>query len=178
MYSNVVYLILDVIGVILLIKYIRIQLHQYKSFQNKMDFFRFKRFKYFIISLIIILVPLLLVNFTQLEETNHLSSENLNQNNVFYALLVSLLISGVWLVYIVRLDIFDKEKKRHIALILFLSIILTSFASYPYQFIHYLGFTDSLNPFDSFAYQDYKQMYILTLPFCIILPLLHKQYQD
>ena len=88
----------------------------------------------------------------RLEEINHLSSEDIDQNNAFYALLVSLLISGVWLVYVVRLDIFDKEKKRHIALVLILSIILTSFASYPYQIIHYLGFTDSLNPFKSFLY--------------------------
>ncbi len=143
---------LNIIGVILIIKWFRNHVKDYKSLENKLHFFRIKRFKSVLISSIIIIIPILIVNFTTLESTNHISDKTLNDNKFLFAIIISFLISLVWLVYIYRLDIYNKEKKRNLLLIIFLASVLTSFAEIPYHFIHNLGFTDAKNPIDSFIY--------------------------
>jgi RsiW-degrading membrane proteinase PrsW (M82 family) len=143
---------LNIIGFVLIIKWFRNHVKDYKSLENKLHFFRIKRFKSILISSIIIIIPILIVNFTTLESTNHISDKTLNDNKFLFAIIISFLISLVWLVYIYRLDIYNKEKKRNLLLIIFLASVLTSFAEIPYLFIHNLGFTDAKNPIDSFIY--------------------------
>jgi RsiW-degrading membrane proteinase PrsW (M82 family) len=143
---------LNIIGFVLIIKWFRNHVKDYKSLENKLHFFRIKRFKSILISSIIIIIPILIVNFTTLESTNHISDKTLNDNKFLFAIIISFLISLVWLVYIYRLDIYNKEKKRNLLLIIFLASVLTSFAEIPYHFIHSLGFTDAKNPIDSFIY--------------------------
>ncbi len=145
-------LVLNIIGFILIIKWFRNHLKEYKELTNKLDFFKFNRFKSVIITAILVLLPLIFINFTNFEENNHFSKEYLSDNKALFSVVVSFLISFVWLIYIYSLDIFNKEKKRNIILIIFLASVLTSFAEIPYQFIHSLGFTDAKNPLDSFIY--------------------------
>jgi len=173
MHNYIVYIVLDLIGLVLIIKWAIFQVKEYKLLKNKLDFFRFRRFKFFVIAMVILLVPLIVINLTSIEEINHLASTEIEANNYIYAILVSFLISSIWLIYIVRLDIFDKEKKRYILLVLILSVLLTLFTEYPYAFIHRLGFTDSLNPFDSFIYNVFGigliEETIKLIPLLIIL---------
>jgi RsiW-degrading membrane proteinase PrsW (M82 family) len=165
--------ILNFIGYILIIKWLKIQSKEFKALKNKKAFFKFKRFKLVLISLFVILTPLILVNYTSLEEINHLSKQTIEKNNWFYAIVVSFFISLVWLIYIYRLDIFNKEKKRHLILILILSIVLTLFADLPYSVIHSLGFTDSVKPLASFIYSVFGigliEETIKLIPLLIIL---------
>jgi len=144
--------ILNFIGLILIIKWFKNHINDLKTLKNKRMFFKVSRFKSVFITLIIILIPVLIVNFTKIEELNHITDETLKNNNYIYAIVVSFLITLIWLIYIYKLDIFNKEKKRHLFAILLLSSLFTLFAEFPYQFIHNLGFTDSENPMDSFIY--------------------------
>jgi len=173
MYNNIVYIFLDIIGLILIIKWLRFQIKEYKLLENKLEFFRFGRFKFFIIAMIILLIPLLVINLTAVEEINHLSVKEIEEKNYIYAILVSLLISAIWLIYVVRLDIFDKEKKRYILLTVVLSVLLTLLAEFPYKFIHNLGFTNSEIPFNSFIYSVFGigliEETIKLIPLLIIL---------
>jgi len=145
-------IVLNTIGFILIIKWFKNHSKDYKNLDNKLQFFRIKRFKSILISVLIISIPIIIVNFTTIESVNHISDKVLNDNKAVFAVIISFLISLVWLIYIYKLDIFDKEKKQNLFLIIFLASVLTSFAEIPYHFIHNLGFTDTKNPIDSFVY--------------------------
>lgn len=64
MNNYIVYIILNLTGIYLIIKWLSYQIKDYRSLQNKIDFFRFKRFRFLIIVLAILLVPLSIVNLT------------------------------------------------------------------------------------------------------------------
>jgi len=145
-------IVLNIIGFILIFKWFKNSISDYKALSKKLDFFKIKRFKSIIVTFLMISIPILIVNFTDLEVENHISNKNLEKYKSIYAVLISVFITMVWLIYIYRLDIFDKEKKRYILLIIFLASVLTSFAEIPYHFIHSLEFTDAENPIDSFIY--------------------------
>ncbi|MEZ4841071.1 MAG: PrsW family glutamic-type intramembrane protease [Flavobacteriaceae bacterium] len=123
----------------------------------------------------ILLVPLSIVNLTPLESRYHLSSSYFEENNYIYAIAISFLICAVWLIYIIRLDIFNSEKKRNILLTLLLSIVLTLFTEYPYLWIHSLGFIDSVEPLQSIIYSIFGigliEETIKFIPLFIILKL-------
>jgi len=145
-------IVLNIISFVLIIKWFKNHHKDYKKLEKKLHFFKLNRFKSVIISLFVILIPIIIINFTNFENTNHISDELLLKNKAIFSVIISFLISFIWLIYIYRLDIFDKEKKRYILLIVIISSILTSFAEIPYHFIHSLGFTDVENPINSFIY--------------------------
>jgi len=165
--------ILNFIGYILIIQWLKIQSKEFKALKNKKAFFKFKRFKLLLISLFVILTPLILVNYTSLEEINHLSKQTIEKNNWIYAIVVSFFISSVWLIYIYKLDIFNKEKKRHIFLVFSLSAIFTLFVEFPYNFIHSIGITNSPEPFAGFIYSVFGiglvEEIIKLIPLLIVL---------
>jgi len=145
-------ILLNIFGITLIVKWFKNEVKDYKVLNSKTNYFKFKRFKYLILSAFLIGIPLLVVNFTNIETVNHISDKILQKNKVIYAFITSLFITIVWLIYVYSLDIFDKEKKRHLLLILFLTSLITSYAQIPYQFIHSLGFVNSQNIFDGFIY--------------------------
>jgi len=173
MQQNVIFLLLDVIGVILIFKWILQQSRDFTASTNKIDFFGFKRFKSLVLVVVLIGIPLLLINTTTIEEHFHLTDDHLNKNKLFFSIGISFCISLIWLLYIIKLDIFEKEKKRYIALILLLSIIITYFSEIPYGVIHKLGFTDSEFPAYSFIYSvfgiGFIEETIKFIPFIILL---------
>jgi RsiW-degrading membrane proteinase PrsW (M82 family) len=152
MYKNLPLILLNIIGLLLVIKWFRQQFKDYKNFSSKTDYLRLKRFKNILLVAFIIIIPILIINFTSIEELHHLTKNILEENKLFYAVGISFIISLVWLLYILKLDIFNKEKKRHIILIFILSIFFTSLTDFPYYFIHWLGFKDTIHPFGSFIY--------------------------
>ncbi len=152
MQQNVVFLLLDIIGLGLLVKWSYLQVKAYKITANKKVFFSFKRFKFPLLILVIISIPLLLVNSTNFEEVFHINANNLQQNSLYYAILLSFCISFVWLLYIYKIDVFEKEQKRYILLIILLSSIFTLFAEVPYNLLHHIGFTNTEHPLQSFLY--------------------------
>ncbi|PHS08566.1 MAG: hypothetical protein COA88_06275 [Kordia sp.] len=173
MQQNVIFLLLDVIGVILVFKWIIQQFIDFKVSPDKVAFFSLKRFKSLLLILLLIGIPLLIINTTTIEEVFHLTDNQLNENKLYYSIAVSFAISLIWLLYIIKLDIFEKEKKRYIALILLLSILITCFSEIPYGVIHQLGFTDSELPAYSFLYSvfgiGFIEETIKFIPFLIML---------
>jgi RsiW-degrading membrane proteinase PrsW (M82 family) len=146
------FIILDLIGVFLIIKWLAVQIKEYKQIANKSEFFRLKRFRFILLFCLIFFIPLLIVNFTPIETDYHISNELLRQNNVLYSVSLSLFISAVWFMYIYKLDVFEKEKKRYLFLIFALSSIFTLLAEIPYEAIHHIGFTNTEEPIQSFLY--------------------------
>jgi len=174
MQQNVIFLLLDVIGVILIFKWILQQFTDFSTSANKINFFSLKRFKSLLLVTFLIGIPLLIINTTAVEDIFHLSDDNqLQEHKLFYCIGVSFCISLIWLLYIIKLDVFEKEKKRYIALILLLSIVVTCFSEIPYGVIHKLGFTDSELPAYSFIYSvfgiGFIEETIKFIPFLILL---------
>lgn len=173
MQQNVIFLLLDVIGVILIFKWILQQFKDYTVNTSKLNFFSFKRFKSLFLVVLLIGIPLVVINTTNLEDTFHLTNDQLNKHKLFFSIGVSFCISLIWLLYIIKLDVFEKEKKRYIVLILLLSVIITCFSEIPYGVIHKLGFTDSELPAYSFIYSvfgiGFIEETIKFIPFLILL---------
>ena len=152
MEQSITHIVLNCIGVLLIFKWFKQQYVDYKSIEPKSSYFSFRRFKNILLVLFVIFTPILLINFTNVEDLFHLSKEMLEENKVYYATIISFFISLVWFLYILKLDIFNKEKKRHLLLIFILSLFFTSLTQFPYDFIHNLGFKDSINVLPSFTY--------------------------
>ena len=173
MQQNVIFLLLDVIGVILIFKWILQQFKDYIASTRKLDFFSFKRFKSLFLVILLLGIPLVVINTTAVEDIFHLTNDQLNTHKLLYCIGVSFCISLIWLLYIIKLDIFEKEKKRHIVLILLLSVVVTCFSEIPYGVIHKLGFTDSELPAYSFIYSvfgiGFIEETIKFIPFLILL---------
>lgn len=165
--------ILNIIGLILIIKWFKIQILDFKGFKNKTDYFKLKRFKSIIITFFLLLIPVLVINYTSIESNYHIDNQKYKDNKYLFSLLVSFFISAVWFVYIYRLDIFNKEKKRHLFFVFILSCVFTIFAQYPYEIIHSLGLVKSNNLFDDFLYSvfgiGFIEETIKLIPLLIIL---------
>ncbi len=93
MTQKVTYFLLNILGFILIVKWFIQQVKDYKSLDQKVRYFSFKRFKYILLALIIISLPLLLINFTEIEVAHHLSKDLLKKNQKGFALITSLIIS-------------------------------------------------------------------------------------
>jgi len=145
------HIILNIIGFVLIIKWLRVQISDFRSL-DKATYFSINRFKNLLLASIVIVSPVALINLTGVEDIYHLTEKVIEKNNIYYAVVISFLISLVWLLYIVRLDIFNKEKKRHILIIFVLSILVTLLTDFPYNFIHSLGFRNAPNAISSFLY--------------------------
>lgn len=173
MQQNVIFLLLDVIGVILIFKWILQQFKDYMASTNKLYFFSFKRFKSLLLIVALIGLPLLIINTTTIEDVFHLSDTQLQEYKLVFSIAISFFISLIWLLYIIKLDVFEKEKKRYIVLILLLSIVITCFSEIPYGVIHQLGFTNSELPAYSFVYSvfgiGFIEETIKFIPFLILL---------
>lgn len=173
MQQNVIFLLLDIIGLGLLIKWCYLQVKIYRKLPNKTSFFNYKRFKFPLFILAIVGIPILLINTTDIENSLHISATKLQQNSHYYAIVLSFCISLVWLLYIYKIDVFEKEKKRYILLIIVLTSVLTLFAEVPYKFIHSIGFTNTKEPLQSFLYSvfgiGFIEETIKFIPLLIIL---------
>ncbi len=153
MYSMGIFYILDFIGIILLLKWFRNLFRIYKATPQNVRFFTLKRFQIPIISSILIWVPVLAVNFTDIENRFRFP-EPLGKEfaPLTVAFAVSSFISLMWLVYLYKLDIYSKEKKRHILFVFLFSALLTIFVPYIYRWADHLGVHYSPVPVLSFFY--------------------------
>ena len=153
MKTNAIFILLDIIGLIILYKWVKYQVLAFNTYKNKSNFFVFNRFKHLLITIFFIFIPLITINFTDIESYSFFPKfGNEIKTKTVYAVIVSFLISFMWLYYIYKLDIFNKEKKYHILIVFVLASVLTSLVDYPYEFIHKLGFIYSNEPIDSFLY--------------------------
>jgi RsiW-degrading membrane proteinase PrsW (M82 family) len=152
MSQNLVQLILSIFGLTLIYKWIKQQYIEFINLPKNNRFFSLSRFKNIALVFLLVSVPYVIINTTHLASICHFDATRYKSNKNYYAIIVSFIISLGWFLYLLKLDIYNKEKKRHLFLIFVLAITFTSFAFLPYEFIHRIGFRDSPNPFYSFIY--------------------------
>jgi len=173
MNNKLAILVLNIFGIIIIIKWFRILIKDYKDTNRKSSFFAFSRFKHFLMALAFLMIPILLVNQTDIELIRWKSIADLNAEKYVFAIVLSFFISFLWFNFIIKLDIFDKEKNRYLFLIIGLALFFTALTDLPYNLIHKLGFVDSLTPVNSFIYSVFGigliEETIKLIPLLIIL---------
>lgn len=136
----IVDLLLVLIGGITILVWAGYQIKDY-SLLAASEYFTWKRFKYPILLLLIIGLPVYLVNFTTLIDVLHINVSDISQDTyTVYCWIIAFLISMVWLRYILQLDIYEKEKWKHIAAIFIMSVITTYGCDFLYPLFHAFGF--------------------------------------
>lgn len=126
---DIIVLLLNLIGLIFLVRYTTRLVLTYRTSADKHNFFTFRRFRYLIILSLLIGIPFLAANFvlhTIFPEP--LFNEHLSVELVWWvAVGLALLISGVWIIYITGLDIYEPEKWIFLLLTFVLGCISTHY---------------------------------------------------
>lgn len=121
--------------------------------KNKIQFFTFQRFGYVTVLAYSILFPFLLFNFTPILEWLNIkinaSSEGLR---LTVSIILSFITALIWLDYILKLDIYEKEKKRYVIAVFILGAA-SAFLTFPlYDFARTVGFSLNGKPLNDFLY--------------------------
>lgn len=173
--NELLFIILDILGLLFLYKWFGYQRLLYKDFSaDRLSFFTFKRFGILVITIGIILFPIVLINFTSIE--NYVvfpAFHSKGTKQAVFALLISSFISFVWLFYIYKIDVFNKEKKRHILFVFLFSALLTAFVPEVYNLADGLGFKITNISSHNFYYSVFVIGFIeettKLIPFLILL---------
>lgn len=153
MSNTIVYVFLNLIGFSLLVLWLKNTISDYIHREPSLPFFTWKRFRYFILTILITGIPLALANFTPLFQWLHVDISDNGPFSLFgFAVLVSFFISLIWFIYLVKLDIYEPEKWKHLLLVFVLSILSTISCTFIYPIIHALGFNHSPDPIQDFIY--------------------------
>lgn len=151
---NVVILILNLLGLVFLVRYANQIAIEFGAAENKLRFFSFRRFRHGISVALIIGIPLILANFIfPLVVLENPFSIFINFNMVWWvATGLAFLISFIWLVYLKRLDIHEPEKSAYLIIIFILAALFTIYpATWMYYQLDVLGV--SLHADNSMDYQ-------------------------
>lgn len=145
--NEILFILLDILGVLFLYKWIRHQRLLYKDFPDKkISFFTFKRFGLLLIIVFLLLVPIALINFTRIESYHFFPAfHSKGSKQGVFALFISFFISFVWLFYIYKIDVFNKEKKRYLIFVFLFAALLTLFVPEIYKWADVLGFKITTN---------------------------------
>ncbi len=138
------------------------------------EFFTIKRFKYPILLLLLIGTPILFVNqrFINFDFSGDLELIS-DSTFTIYCWIVALAISLVWLNYILKLDIFEKEKWKHIISVFVMSFITSFGCEILYPLFSFLGFDLNGNIINDFIYCIFGigliEEVVKIIPFLILL---------
>ncbi len=126
---NIIVLLLNILGLVFLLRYLARQRKEYLAMEDKKAFFTFKRFRYAILLLLTVGLPLLLGNFVvPLLLPEPLFAVNTDPTAIWWASLgLALLISLVWVIYVQQLDIYEPERWGYLLLTFVLSGLSTYF---------------------------------------------------
>ncbi len=126
---NIIVLLLNILGLVFLLRYMLQQRKEYLAMEDKRAFFTFKRFRYSILLLLTIGIPLFLGNIVvPLVFPEPLFAVNANPITIWWCSLgLALLISGVWIMYVQRLDIYEPEQWGYLLLTFILSGLSTHY---------------------------------------------------
>lgn len=138
--------ILNFLGLILIIKWLAEKTAEFRNTTEKKSFFSFKRFKNGILLFAVIGIPLLLVNVIIPIPKNWGYLTILSEPNavLIVSVVLAFLISGVWLMYVRKLDIYEPERWIYISITFIFSGLITWFlVGDMYSLASSLGFTYS-----------------------------------
>ncbi len=138
------------------------------------EFFTLKRFKYPILLLSLIGIPLLLVNQNLIGTELAGNLEEISEGSfTLYCWIVALGISLVWLNYILKLDVFEKEKWVHIISVFIMSFITSFGCEILYPLFSVFGFDLNGNIINDFVYCifgiGFIEETVKIIPFFILL---------
>lgn len=140
-------LILPVLFIIYLVNGLIRLVRSYRTTKNKSRFYRSQKLKLALRIVLILLIPLLLIEFMPVS-----LEQSLGDWPNLLGLLFSAAISCIWIVYIRRLDIYEQEKWRYVILVFIMSC-LTIWAVFPIsRAIDAAGFILNGNPVNDFLY--------------------------
>jgi len=171
MSSNFVDLTLVLLGIVIILVWVFYQLKDFVYLKRK-EFFTVQRFKYPVILLLIIGLPFYIINQTSLF-SNYQFNEAAISNYKLYCWIIAFLVSMIWLQYILKLDIYEKEKWKHIAFV-FISSFFTSYGCHIlYPLFHAFGFELNGEIFNDFLYCIFGigliEETVKLIPFLILL---------
>ena len=119
----------------------------YIASNNKTGFLKSKRFRLVLHVIVIIAIPLIIIEFLPLSLTHSITEWPKVLGFIFSAA-----ISILWIVYLRKLDIYEPEKWRYIAMVFVVSCI-TVWAVFPISaFINNAGFVLNGEPVNDFLY--------------------------
>ncbi len=150
----ILFTILNIIGFILLFSWAFQVVYEYRKRDVNFPFFTRKRFRYILLLLGSIGIPFLLFNYTPFfnDVRININVESLSYSLIFCGVL-SLITALIWLDYILKLDIYEQEKKWHIFIVFISSALLTTFATQPiYDLVKSFGFNLNDKPLNDFLY--------------------------
>ena len=154
---NIIMLILNFLGVIFLFQWFYNLIKTKRSLAADEKFFTWKRFRNSFYLILLISIPILLVNFIlpDLRANPVIDTENNSGLTWVVSVLLSFLITLVWLIYIRSIDIYEPEKNGPIIFAFLVSILSTVFVvGVLYQWAHQNGFAldDNLPLIDNIIY--------------------------
>lgn len=169
----IVDLLLILIGFIIVIVWLAYQIKDFSTLEKSV-FFKWKRFKYPTLLFLIIGLPIYLLNYTPLYSLFKINSEDVTESTYnIYCWIIALSISMVWLRYILKLDIYEKEKWKHIAAIFIMSFITTYGCDYLYPLFRSFGFNLNGEIVNDFIYCvfgiGFIEETVKFIPFLILL---------
>jgi RsiW-degrading membrane proteinase PrsW (M82 family) len=148
----IIILLLNTIGLIAIVAWVVSQLKDFSKLTSS-AFFTWKRFRYSIILFHIVGAPILFLNYTPLLSYIRINLLAVSDSTYqLYCWLIAFIVSMIWLRYILKLDIYDKEKWVHIASTFFLSVVFVHGCDFLYPLFHLLGFSLNGEVVNDFIY--------------------------
>ena len=152
MSNMLIYIFLNLIGFCILVFWLFNTAKSFFTSTKKSTFFTWKRFKYPTLVSLIIGVPYVLINYTPLLNSVTIPLLDFQESTFLFNTLLAILISGVWIYYITRLDIYEPERWRDILLVFVLAIFTTYLCDVLYPIVHSFGLVHTVDPFSDFIY--------------------------
>lgn len=154
MSRTILFTLLNIVGFYLLFSWLFQTAYEYKKRDKTTVFFTHYRFRYVISILTIIGLPVLLFNYLPFLENIHI---DVNRESFWYTIIfcgaLALITALIWLDYILKLDIYEKEKRWHVFVVFVLSALLANFLTEPlYDLVRLLGYNLNDEPLNDFLY--------------------------
>ena len=154
MSRTILFTLLNIVGFYLLFNWLFQMAYEFKKRDPSKVFFTRYRFRYIISFVSFIGVPFLLLNFTSFFDSVHI---NIDRSSYLYTTVfcgaLAFITSLIWLDYILKLDLYEREKKWTIITVFVTSIILVTFLIQPiYDVVRSFGFSLNDEPINDFLY--------------------------
>ena len=173
MSKTIIFVALNLLGATLVISWLFNTIKDFVKAPNKAKFLTWKRFKYPSLISFLVGIPYLIINYTPFTEVFHIDIANPDTPAFIYTLIIAFLVSFAWIMYIVKLDIYEPERWRDIILVFILAIFTTYLCDILYPLAHYLGLNRSADPIYDFIYCVFAigliEETVKFIPFLILL---------
>jgi RsiW-degrading membrane proteinase PrsW (M82 family) len=151
--KSFLHLLFNIISVFFILSWIVAMVKEFIETKKKRSYFTEDRFKYVLVLLYFIGIPFLLFNFTPVLSKINVRFDPTNESiRLIVSLILALITSLIWMDYILKVDIREREKYRNVVITFLLGTGFT-FLTFPmYKFARSIGFSLNGNPVNDFIY--------------------------